>query len=226
MFMGTDAGFTNTTGGYNVYIGESAFSSVSAGNHNVAIGASATSSSSSVENSVAIGYNAFAPANYTARIGNSLMTSIGGYADWTNVSDKRLKKDIQENVPGLNFIMKLKPVTYHLDMDAIAKMNGTPDSLRSRNAEMSKGNILETGFLAQDVEKAANEIGFNFSGVDKPKNDKDIYGLRYATFVVPLVKAVQEQQQTIEQLKQEIDLLKEQNKKIELLEAEIQSLKK
>ena len=35
-------------------------------------------------------------------------------------------------------------------------------------------------------------MGYDFSGVDAPKNDKDIYGLRYSEFVVPLVKAVQE----------------------------------
>ncbi|MCR9287909.1 MAG: hypothetical protein NXI23_11030, partial [Bacteroidetes bacterium] len=35
-------------------------------------------------------------------------------------------------------------------------------------------------------------------GVDKPKNETSHYGLRYATFVVPLVKAVQEQQEIIE----------------------------
>ena len=28
--------------------------------------------------------------------------------------------------------------------------------------------------------------------MDAPKNDKDFYGLRYAEFTVPLVKAVQE----------------------------------
>jgi hypothetical protein len=31
-----------------------------------------------------------------------------------------------------------------------------------------------------------------FSGVDKPQNKYSLYGLRYAEFVVPLVKAVQE----------------------------------
>jgi hypothetical protein len=48
-----------------------------------------------------------------------------------------------------------------------------------------------TGFIAQEVEQAANEIEYDFSGVDAPKND-DLYGLRYVEFVVPLVKAVQE----------------------------------
>jgi regulator of replication initiation timing len=38
----------------------------------------------------------------------------------------------------------------------------------------------------------ARDINYDFSGVDKPKNENDFYSLRYAEFVVPLVKAVQE----------------------------------
>ncbi len=48
----------------------------------------------------------------------------------------------------------------------------------------------------------ANELGYDFSGVDAPRNEDDHYGLRYAEFVVPLVKAVQEQQEMIESQKQ------------------------
>jgi hypothetical protein len=40
------------------------------------------------------------------------------------------------------------------------------------------------------VEKAAKELNYDFSGVDVPKNDRGIYGLRYADFVVPVVKAM------------------------------------
>ena len=65
-----------------------------------------------------------------------------------------------------------------------------------------------SGFIAQEVENAAKATGYDFSGIDKPKNENDIYGLRYAEFVVPLVKAVQEQQQMILELKkQNADLL-------------------
>jgi len=49
-----------------------------------------------------------------------------------------------------------------------------------------------TGFIAQEVEQAARSVGYDFSGVDTPDNENDYYGLRYAEFVVPLVKAVQE----------------------------------
>ena len=57
-------------------------------------------------------------------------------------------------------------------------------------------------------------IGYNFSGVDKPKDaSKQTYALRYSDFVVPMVKAMQEQQQQIEDLKKksaEVDELKKQ----------------
>ena len=76
-------------------------------------------------------------------------------------------------------------------------------------ALQDKYKIIYTGFEAQEVEKAAASIGYNFSGVDKPKNDQEsFYGLRYSDFVAPLVKAVQEQQLMIEDLKKEVIFLK------------------
>src|SRR2546430_9068277 len=52
-----------------------------------------------------------------------------------------------------------------------------------------------------EVEGAAKALHYDFSGVDAPKNDQGLYGLRYVEVVVPLLKAVQEQQQMVEQLK-------------------------
>jgi hypothetical protein len=54
------------------------------------------------------------------------------------------------------------------------------------------------------VEQAAKELEYDFSGVDAAKNDKDLYSLRYAEFVVPLVKAVQELSQKVEKLEAEL----------------------
>ncbi len=62
-----------------------------------------------------------------------------------------------------------------------------------KQAMQEKSAITYTGFVAQDVEKAADSVGFTFSGIDKPKDaNQSFYGLRYGDFVVPLVKAVQE----------------------------------
>jgi hypothetical protein len=110
-------------------------------------------------------------------------------------SDGRFKKNIVSNVAGLNFINKLNPVTYNYDIESLdeythgKKMDYSPQDLE---AVKEKDGILYSGFIAQDVEKAANEVGYNFSGIHKPQNSHDAYGLDYSTFVVPLVKAVQE----------------------------------
>ena len=44
-------------------------------------------------------------------------------------------------------------------------------------------NTIFSGFVAQEVEQEANRAGYDFSGVNKPKNDNDMYGLRDAEFV-------------------------------------------
>ena len=68
--------------------------------------------------------------------------------------------------------------------------------------------IKFSGFLAQEVEQAARESGYDFCGVTKPASEQDLYTLSYESFVVPLVKAVQEQQVIIDDLKKQIELLR------------------
>ena len=82
----------------------------------------------------------------------------------------------------------------------------------SRGAAASGAVVVTDAGARRIVEQAAKETGYEFSGVDKPKNSTDFYGLRYAEFVVPLVKGMQEQQQMIQELQKKISLLEEQNK--------------
>jgi hypothetical protein len=83
------------------------------------------------------------------------------------------------------------------------------------NSKQIKSKVTYTGFVAQEVEKAANEIGYNFSGVDAPKNDHDFYGLRYSEFVVPLVVALQELSKKTDALEKENIELKDRLDKLE-----------
>jgi hypothetical protein len=171
-------------------------------------------------NTVALGNSTTVTASNQVRIGNSATTSIGGYTNWTNISDGRVKKNIRENVPGLAFINKLKPVTYNLDLDAADKIvvrpavkdkDGKSLTKPLTQAEMAarqaKQQVVYTGFVAQDVEKAAKELNYNFSGVDAAKSDKDLYGLRYNDFIMPLVKAVQELSKENDELKNRLEKL-------------------
>ena len=225
--FGHKALYSNTSGNRNVGFGKEAFSNNQTGNFNTAVGSYANVTfATNPSNSSCIGDGATITASNQIRIGDGGVSSIGGFANWTNVSDKRFKKDIQQNVPGLDFIKKLKPVTYHLDIDAIADFIKTPDSLRKKESELLKGKILQTGFIAQEVEAAAKELNYDFSGVDAPKNENDFYGLRYAEFVVPLVKAVQELEEQNTWLKSEIEKLKLNNKVLSSLIQDVAVLKK
>ena len=86
-----------------------------------------------------------------------------------------------------------------------------------KTAIAEKEKTLYSGFVAQEVEQAASDAGYDFSGVDKPKNPTGFYGLRYAEFVVPLVKAVQQQQQMIAAMDKRIEALEAQNKLLQQL---------
>jgi hypothetical protein len=210
--------FENTSGNYNTAVGFQTLMSNTTGSNNTVVGANAEVNTGALSNATALGAGATVSSSNAVMVGNSSVTSIGGYANWTNFSDGRYKKNIQSNVPGLAFINKLTPVTYTLDIDGIetvlhkgqstgSSVAGGPASLSSvigglgnpandpvmKQAQQDKSAITYTGFVAQDVEKAADSLNFSFSGIDKPKDaNQNFYGLRYGDFVPPLVKAVQE----------------------------------
>jgi trimeric autotransporter adhesin len=215
--IGHTALATTTNSQYNTAIGYDAGGNHDNGYNNVFVGANTDVNGQGYYNVIAIGKDAICSAPSQAVIGNRSTVTIGGYVGWTTYpSDMRYKKDIKENVMGLDFIMKLRPVTYHLNLTDLnnnlyAGRKITPDKF-TQAAIKEKEQMLFSGFVAQEVEQAANATGYDFSGVDKPKNATDFYGLRYAEFVVPLVKAMQEQQEQIIGMQNKMKLLEEQNK--------------
>jgi hypothetical protein len=132
------------------------------------------------------------------------MTSIGGQVAWTTISDERVKVNVNEDVKGLSFIMKLKPVTYNYSVEQSNNLQGI-ENKDDWNGKYDIEKMRFSGFLSQEVEKAAKESGYDFSGVDKPQDANGMWGLRYSDFVVPIVKAMQEQQQIIEEMKKRIE---------------------
>jgi hypothetical protein len=239
--MGTWSMEENTTGSTNAAFGKYTLRNSTSASGTSAFGFSAgmfadnptnctflgayTDALGTVANSIAIGNKAGVTASHQVRIGNDDVTSIGGAVDWTTFSDGRFKKNMNENVPGLEFIKGLRPLTYTLDITGIkAAKNFGPQSRsltdQDLKATQEKEKIVYTGFVAQEVEKAAKKLNYDFSGVDAPKNNKDFYGLRYSEFVVPLVKAVQELSEKtdeIEELKKQNNELSERLRKLEEL---------
>jgi uncharacterized coiled-coil protein SlyX len=213
---GSSALYYNTTGNYNTAHGNYALYYNTTGTCNTAIGyfAGPNTCYPDLTNSTALGYNTMVFASNQVRIGNALVTSIGGQVGWTTVSDARFKQDVKQDVLGLAFIKKLRPVSYKIDeqaFNAFVEANSS-DELTVASSQMSE---YTTGFIAQEVEALVQECGFGrFSGVDAPKNNRDYYGIRYSEFVVPLVKAVQELSDIVEKQQQQIE---EQQKQINML---------
>jgi hypothetical protein len=220
-FVGYAAGYYNNSGYYNQGVGYYAGFQNATGYYNSSLGYYNGPNQTDLDNTTALGSSTRTTASNQVRVGNSSVTSIGGFVAWTNLSDARFKRNIQKSVKGLDFIMKLEPVTYNLDVRSINSFIGMDSDTIKFKGKYDQESIRYSGFIAQDVEKAAQSIGYDFSGVDKPKNEKDYYGLRYSEFVVPLVKAVQEQQvliqnqaAQIEQQQKQLQELIKQNQQI------------
>jgi trimeric autotransporter adhesin len=245
--VGSQAMFQNTTGGDNTAVGYGALENNNTGFGNSAFGSQARTGTSSSFNTVlgfnagsvdgitdatAIGSNAQVQTSNSIQLGDNAVTAVNSFGTFNTISDGRFKFNIREDVGGLDFILRLRPVTYQLDTRKIANELGgrnagvggnTLASFAAANPDSRAMSIRRTGFIAQEVEKAAASTGFDFDGIKKPQNDKDHYSLSYEEFVVPLVKAVQEQQKEIKDQQKEIE---EQRKEMEEQRKEIEDLKK
>ena len=171
----------------NTFIGKSAGGAVTEGTQNVLIGSGTVTNAQGDDNSIVIGYGAAGLGSNYAVIGNASITRVymaaGGdavmYADGTiNTSDMRFKENIKECDLGLDFINKINPVKYNFKEDSNTKY----------------------GIIAQEVLKALEDTGIkesSFIATDNP----DKLGADYVQFIAPLIKAVQELSQQIEDLK-------------------------
>lgn len=216
--FGVNALYNNSSGQQNAAFGMYSLRSNYTGSELTGLGMYADVMYDGYTNSTAVGYEAVVAASSVVRVGNSSVTSIGGYVGWSNISDGRYKKNVNANVLGLSFINELKPVTYNLDVTGIenhlhpgnAQTKTQAQQTMDQAAIKEKEQYTYSGFIAQDVEAAAKKAGYNFSGVDAPKNSNDLYSLRYSDFVVPLVKAVQELSSQNSNLQSQVDSLQSQ----------------
>ena len=237
-FLGSLSGFTNDGGTYNTFVGANSGEFNVQGDGNVALGylsynvngktaydctflgykanIDSMVMTTSFTNSTAIGYDSKITADNQIRIGNSLVTSIGGYEPWSDLSDLRVKRNITENVPGLNFINKLNPVSYNIDYQYLSTfLHESPaSSSEALSNQKRKSQQRQTGLIAQELEQLIESMDLELDAVTKPQNDEDLYGIKYATLVVPLIQAVQELSAEVNALKNKvIDLEDEKHKR-------------
>ena len=232
----------NTSGKDNTAVGLQALYSNSTGNFNTALGYNAyyASTGGPFSNSTALGANAVITVSNKVRVGDATVTLIEGNQAWFNASDGRFKNNVKEEVPGLDFIKRLRPIVYNFDTRKFDEFLMKTMPNKEREAVMSKkdysesSSMRQSGFIAQEVEQAAKESGYIFNGLHKPSNENDNYSIAYSLFVVPLVKAVQELNDSlniqVQSLKLENKTLKTQyqllNKRIEALEKSNSTIEK
>jgi trimeric autotransporter adhesin len=219
--VGYNAGSFIVGGDYNTCLGRGTLATNINGNYNTGLGYNADVSVDGLTNASAIGNNASVNASNKIRLGSTTVSVIEGQVACTFPSDGRFKTNVKEEVKGLDFIMKLRPVVYNFDTKKfdeflMKNMSEEKRNERMKDQDYSKSsNIVHTGFIAQEVEQSAKECGFTFDGVSAPQDDNGNYGVAYSQFTVPLVKAVQEQQLMIDALKKENEILKNRLDKLE-----------
>jgi len=214
--VGFGALFGNHNGIHNTAVGHEAMITSIGGTHNTCVGHGADIVNAYQDDAMALGNDAITNNNAKIRIGDTWIGTIEGQVPWSIPADGMFKTNISEDVKGLEFIRLLRPVTYNFESRKYQEflLKNFPDSIRQKR--LSEGThpavnpVRQSGFVGQEVVDAARQAGYSFDGVHVPDNESDNYSVAYSQFVVPLVKAVQEQQAMIEQLTLRISELEKQ----------------
>lgn len=124
---------------------------------------------------------------------STYMYSSGYYS----FSDRRVKRDIQPIHHGLDAVLKLRGVEYHMNMDTHPFLRTEKGARRQRS-----GSQLNLGFIAQDLQEILPEM------VERDENTGYFMIRNYEQLLPVLTKAIQEQQAMIESLRKEIASIK------------------
>jgi len=214
-FFGYNTGSNNTTGSYNTFIGTGAVQGNTTGSNNTAIGAFADVNASNLDHATAIGADSLASLSNSIYLGRpdgvdavripgptvingSLVVGTLGSAGSTSIclnvanriapcsSSLRYKTHVRDFTSGLDIVSRLRPITF----------------------DWKDGSMRDVGFAAEEVQKIAPLL-------TTYNKDGQVEGVKYGQLTTVLVNAVKEQQtqivgqqQTIEQLRQQVDALK------------------
>ncbi len=183
--FGNSSLLLNTTGNSNSAFGSGALF-YATGNNNTAVGALSGRDVLDGSNNITIGYDAqvaLGSASNQVRIGNTAISYAGIQVAWSITSDRRAKANINDCRLGLDFIGRLRPVSY-------VRIN-------------DEQQRTEYGFVAQEIEQVLQDAGIKEAGM-LTVDDDGRYELRYNDLLAPMVKAIQELKSENDALKKEI----------------------
>jgi len=197
--VGQHAGTAHTTGVDCVYIGESCGGSNVSGSYKTLIGCNADTNGNTDAHEIVIGYNLDGGGQNKVRLGsgsNYIENDYANNANWAHSSDERLKTNIQTDNLGLDFINELRTVTYNWKasdkVDTSLKGYMHPDT--TDFDKLSKDtSVTMNGLVAQEVKAALDTVGADASKYAVWSTDDDgIQRISESSFIMPLIKAVQE----------------------------------
>jgi trimeric autotransporter adhesin len=196
----------NTEGTGNTAVGMNAGLNITTGTQNTAIGSNAKPISATATGEIVLGFDVTGVGNNHFTFGNStganrVYNSFTANASWTRVSDERLKNNITDANLGLDFINKVRPVTFNWKPS-----NEIDPSLEGYHKETNENNnVVMTGFIAQEVKQALLDSGVSENDVLKygvwSEEPTGVQAVSREMFIMPLINAIKE-------LKAEIDILK------------------
>jgi len=197
--IGVSSLVSNTTGAANTAIGVSSLYSNTTGTNNTAIGYEAgygggSNSNTTGDNNTFIGKGstgASSSASDVITLGNSSIATLRAQVTTiTALSDKRDKKNIAPLNAGLDFLTKLRPVSFTWN-----------------TRDKAKVDIEDTGFIAQELLAVQEDTGITIPNLVSQENPNKLEA-GYGTLIPVLVSAVQELTAMVKQLQDEITTLK------------------
>ena len=199
----------NTTGCRNTAVGSFALVENTTGINNTAVGHNALCNLTTYANCTGLGYNSQVTGSNQIQLGDSAVTVYAQKALVTR-SDARDKLDIEDSPLGLNFILKLRPRKYRMNSREAYFEKDKERDFTAPNDGSKARKRPHYGLVAQEVKEVMNELGVDFAGYLDSKMDggEDVLSLGYTEFIAPMIKAIQQQQQMIEQLQKEVEVLK------------------
>jgi len=203
--IGKDAGYNlEGAANSNCFIGKEAGDSCTTGTNNVIVGEGADLSAATGSNQIIFGNNSAGQGDNTVMLGNSSVDSTNGLFCYdtgiASPSDKRIKKDIEDSIIGLDFIKSLRTVTYQ-------RMHESewPDEIRREDANYKPASWeekTEVGLISQEVKAVMDEMSIDMQGHSVTPSGTE--HIKYVAFVTPLIKAVQELSAKVEELESKL----------------------
>jgi trimeric autotransporter adhesin len=173
-----------------------------------------------LQNEIVIGQNATGAGSNTIVFGNPSIAEFHCQVALTVDSDERIKRDITPLIPCLDFINALNPVTYKhknpvdwpdeikpcnfKDRTITEKDHKGKEKTRVIKADKrpSDNETVRVGLLAHDVERLA--ILHGIKGSFGTTSNRGLKGNTYEALIMPLISAVQELSQKMDNIELQI----------------------